>query len=398
LARLGPSLLLCACVCPSVWGCGGSGGSDDEPATDGIVSASNATMNGTEGVEETTMAPTMGSSEETMGPPVCGESQFVLEVVPTRVMLVLDKSGSMVSNTWDHDADATTEEVTRWSSLYTTVELVTTAFNGAIEFGALLYPSLEATSTYDEFACLVSDAPEVLPAPENAMAVMDALPGPDETESIQGGTPSATAVGVALVNLLSVQEQVPRAILFITDGEANCRADATVVTELFEDYDESLHTVVEDAWLMEEIPTYVVGIAIRDEILPDDVDGAPDGINPNDQLDLLAEQGGRPREGGETLYYATDNQVELEAALAEIVGQQFDCSVGLEPEPEFPQFVEIEIGGEPVERIDDCATEDGWLYTNPDGPYDSIELCGAACDLLAAEGTLDAIYACPPPE
>lgn len=390
MRRLHSSLLLLACAC------GDSTGSDGTEGSEGIGTLNQLTTEGDEldGTTATAGA-TMGSSDD--GPPICGESMFMLDVVPTRVMLVLDKSGSMVNNTWDHDADATTEEVTRWFSLYNTVDLVTTAFDGSMEFGALLYPSIAATSTYDENACLVSDMPEVPAAPMNAMAIMDALPPADAIEEIQGGTPSATAVSVALADLLAVQEEIPRAILFITDGEANCRADAMAVTELFEDYDQALHTVVEDAFVTNGIPTYVVGIAIRDEVLPEAVDGTPDGINPHEQLNLLAEQGGRPRDG-EVRYYATENQVELETALAEIVGAQIDCTVALSPEPEYPQFVEIEVGGMTVARVDDCATEDGWVFTNPDGPYDSVELCGTACDLLAAEGTLQALYGCPPPE
>ncbi len=392
MRKLGTSILLVACAC------GGNGSSGDENDSDGIDSIGTPTSAPATDDGATLDGSTNGAMDSSdTGPPICGESQFMLQVVPTRVMLVLDKSRSMVLNTWDHDADEATEEITRWASLHGTVDLVTTAFDGSIEFGALLYPSLEATTEYNENACVVSEAPEVPPAAMNHMAIMDALPAADADEQIQGGTPSATAVSVALGDLLAVQEPIPRAILFITDGEANCRADAEEVTELFEDYDQSLHTVVEDAWLGEEIPTYVVGIAIRDQVLPAAVDGAPDGINPHEQLNMLAEQGGRPRDG-EVRYYATTNQVELEAALAEIVGQQFDCTVGLDPEPEHPQFVEIEVGGETVARIDDCATEDGWVFTNPDGPYDSVELCGAACDLLAAEGTLQAIYACPPPE
>jgi hypothetical protein len=392
LHRIGCSILLLALAC--------EGASSDEGDGDsegiGTLGPNTTNTTGSDDLDESgTMTVSMGSGET--GPPICGESQFMLEVIPTRVMLVLDKSRSMVINTWDHDTDAGTEEVTRWASLHGTVDLVTIAFDGSIEFGALLYPSLEATTEYNENACIVSETPEVPPAAMNHMAIMDALPAADADEEIQGGTPSATAVSVALAELLMVQEDIPRAILFITDGEANCRADAEVVTELFEDYDQSLHTVVEDAWTMDEVPTYVVGIAIRDEVLPEEVDGAPDGINPHEQLNLLAEQGGRPRDG-DVRYYATDNQVELEAALAEIVGQEFDCSVGLSPVPEHPQFVEIEVGGMDVAHVEDCATEDGWVFTNPDGPYDSIELCGAACDLLAAEGTLQAIYACPPPE
>lgn len=61
-----------------------------------------------------------------------------------------------------------------------------------------------------------------------------------------------------------------------------------------------------------------------------------------------------------------------------------------------PDFVEVEIGGMTMDRVEDCATEDGWVYQNPDGPYDSIELCGAACDAYVTAGLVDATYGCPP--
>ena len=50
-----------------------------------------------------------------------------------------------------------------------------------------------------------------------------------------------------------------------------------------------------------------------------------------------------------------------------------------------------------IDQVTDCATEDGWVYSNPDGPYDAIILCGTACDALGAAGTLDATFGCPPP-
>jgi hypothetical protein len=386
LRRLHTPILLLACAC------GDSTGGNDTDGSGGIGTLNELTTTGGDDLDGSSTA-TMGSSDTGFQ---CGESQFVLEVNPTRIMLVLDKSGSMVSNTWDHDDDPSTDEVTRWSSLHATVDLATSAFDGSIDYGMLLYPSLEATSTYDANACVVANAPEVPVAPQNATAIMNALPPANATNAIQGGTPSATAVSVALEELRGFDASLPRAILFITDGEANCRADAGVVTQLFEVYDDTLHTLVEDAWTAEGIPTYVVGIAIRDEILPVAVDGTPDGINPHEQLNLLAEQGGRPQQGGDALYYAATNQLELEAALSEIAAEQFDCVVDLVPEPEHPTFVKIEINGVEYPRLADCAAGDGWVYSNPDGPYDTIVLCGAACDTLATTGMLDAIYECPP--
>jgi hypothetical protein len=324
----------------------------------------------------------------------------MIEAMPARVLLVLDKSGSMVANTWDHDDDASTEEIARWVSLHETVELVATSFEGALELGVLLYPSMAATATYDANACLVASAPEVAVAPNNGQAVLAAIPGPDDDDSIHGGTPSAAALATAFDHLRELGAEIPRAVLFVTDGEANCRADADpgMPTQLFEDYDWNVHTIVEDGFSIDAIPTYVVGIAIRQQSTPMGADGIPDGINPHERLDELAEQGGRPRSGDGPKYYATQNQPELEAALQQIAGQQVSCVIPLDPEPAHPDFVELQVGPETIERVDDCATENGWVYVDADGPYDSVELCGTACDLLAAEGTLQAFYGCPPPE
>jgi hypothetical protein len=141
-----------------------------------------------------------------------------------------------------------------------------------------------------------------------------------------------------------------------------------------------------------------VGIAIRQQDTPSQADGVPDAINPHERLDELAEQGGRPREGEGSRYYATENQADLEAALQQIAGQQVSCVAPLDPQPEHPLFVELQVGAQTIDRVEDCATEDGWVFVNPDGPYDSIELCGTACDRLAAEGDLQAFYGCPPSE
>jgi hypothetical protein len=381
-------------------GCVGSpppppaGGEDSTHGTGSSGSLATADI----GDPDTTTGP-QGASEETTDPPTCSESHFVRTVVPARVVLVLDKSGSMVNIRWDHDDDPTTDEVTHWSSLHAAMDLVTTSFNGSIDFGLLLYPSLEATSAYDETACPVAESPEVPVAPGNAMAVMDVLPPADAPlMSIRGGTPSATALAIAVQHLDDPATRVPRSILFVTDGAANCRADATTAAELFEGYDESVHTVVADAWQAHGIATDVVGIAIPDEVSPAVADGLPNGINLHERLDLLAEQGGRPRDDGGPRYHATHDQLQLEAALTEILSQQLDCTMTLDPPPERPNLVQLEIDGQLLARIDDCATEDGWMYTSLDGSYDSIELCGAACALLAAQGALEATYGCPPPD
>jgi len=384
--RVGWPALALLLACPS-----------DDPASGGTESETGGILT-SPSQDATSDTPSGGGGDDSSGnlPPSCGESDFVLEALPTKVLLVLDKSASMVNFTWDHDADPDTEEVTRWQSLHETVSSVTTTFDASIEFGALLYPSLNATSDYSEEACVVEAEPEVPVAPSNAAAILAGIPPMDASAAIAGGTPSRAAIETAVAHLTEFNPSQPRAILFVTDGEANCQEEFADVTELFEIYDPGLLPVVADALETNTIPTYVVGIAIRDEVLPTEVDGNPDGVNPSDALDELAEAGGRPQSGGGTKFFATTNQAELESALAEIVGEEFSCQIPLDPAPDYPEYVEVEVGDEIVAPVSDCATEDGWVFVNPEGPFDTIELCGAACTALAEQGTAHAIYGCPP--
>ena len=400
LTCLTSAFLLAAC------GDSGPGGSGSASETEGIGSAS-ASQSDTD--TDTDSSANSGPGSNTQGETAdgstgnefnCGEVEVQLEAAPGRVMLVLDKSGSMVApqNNWDHDDDPETPDVTRWFSLHAVVDDITSNFDTTIDFGMLLYPSLAATGDYNANACLVENQPEVPIGPGNAQAIMNILPPANATTAIRGGTPSRRAVEVALDHLRTFDVAIPRVILYVTDGEANCNPDTNVGTEMFEEYDDVVHAIVESAWVDESIPTYVVGIAIRDELLPTASNGTPNNINPHEKLNELAEQGGRPRDGA-TKYYRTDNQLDLQAALDEIAAEQVSCVVKLDPPPDHPEYVEVDINGEDIARVSDCATEDGWVFHEPNenGVYTHIEFCGAACEQLLAAGGIDATYGCPPP-
>ena len=68
----------------------------------------------------------------------CEIPEIDLEPVVPHVMLVLDKSGSMISNSWDHDNNNNTADVTRWNSLVSVVDLIVNQFGDQFEFGAQL--------------------------------------------------------------------------------------------------------------------------------------------------------------------------------------------------------------------------------------------------------------------
>lgn len=330
---------------------------------------------------------------DTDGPIPCDVAEATLQPVPPNVMLVLDKSGSMVSNSWDHDDDPNTPVVTRWHSLYDVVDFVVTTFDTQINFGANLFPSTLATATLDDNACIVSNMPEIPVAPVNGANILGGIPGPNET-NINGGTPATAGFVVARDHLEALNPDNPRAVVFIFDGAANCM-DGTTWPQQFNLYDSNLPATVGAAWTDLDLPTYVVGIDIEDAVSPNVQNGSPSNINPYDELNIVAEAGGRPRPGPEK-FYQTTNEIELQAALQEIIDDTLSCTVPLNPEPAFPDLLEVLIEDMQVPQVADCENEDGWVYTNPAGPWDSIELCGSWCAQLKATGSVKAEYYCSP--
>ncbi|HEX5659159.1 MAG TPA: vWA domain-containing protein [Polyangiales bacterium] len=95
---------------------------------------------------------------------------------------------------------------------------------------------------------------------------------------------------------------------------------------------------------------------------------------------------------------------ELRAAVIEAV--PLPCSYPLANastatlDPEKVQVVYTPSGGDDDEfpranTQDACGTKNGWYYDNNDSPT-TIQLCPTACETVAAGGTLDVAFGCPP--
>jgi hypothetical protein len=382
---------------------GPRGSAGTAPTTQPTTAEDGGTADGESGITtDTGASATLGESStvvDTTGEMNCGEEDFQLEAVPPNVVLVLDKSGSMLIE-WDADADPFTPDITRWNSLYSVVDFVVVNFDNDINFGANLFPAADATNTLGAGACGVENVPEVPVAANNALPVLMGIP-PADTMDIHGATPATAGIEAALAHLVTLDPDVGRFMILVTDGAANCGSEADtsmcpgIGCGLMEEYDARLAQVVGDALTQDGVPTFVVGIDILDELLGVGDDGQPEA-NTFEELNLVAISGGKPRPGDEKFFNA-QNEAELMDALSEIAGQVVSCIVPLESEPTHPDFVDVEIGGNTIGRVQDCATEDGWTWVNPDGPYDAIELCGTACELLADIGNVDITFGCPPP-
>ncbi|MCA9658487.1 MAG: VWA domain-containing protein [Myxococcales bacterium] len=327
-------------------------------------------------------------------PDFCGEADIDIEVETPSVVLVLDKSGSMVANSWDSDADPNTPDVTRWFSLYSVVELIAESFDMSMNLGMVLYPSTKAKSEYNINACLVEASPDVPVAPQSGGSILATMPPAAASGSeIAGGTPARAGVITAFDHLLSLADDMPKYVVLVTDGAANCSLEAADESERFEVYDEALLQQVADAYA-QGITTFVVGIDIENAQSETKQDGNPDATNTFDKLNALAEAGGMPKDG-DTAFYNSLNQIELQEALTSISKQVLPCEIPLDPVPDFPDWVEVKVGDGKYQKtaISDCATEDGWMYV--DDAKDSILLCGALCSEFQMTGDLDAQYRCP---
>jgi|GEM_PF-1015872 len=363
----------------------------DDTTTDSMTTAVDPTTS-TDGT--TTDDPSAGNTTTTTMTP-CDEIKATLKPVEPNIMLVLDKSGSMVANPngfWDHDADANTPKITRWNSLYQVVQSILTDYNDVINFGANLFPSTAAVAKYDASACVVNAVVEIPVAAKNKDAILNGIPQAGELK-LFGGTPASAGVSAALAHLKSLDPGVPRAILLVTDGAANCAAGAPL-PGLFEAYDQNLHTVVKAALTDDGVPTYVVGIDTKDIVSNNDPDGNPNATNTYQKLNELAIDGGKPKDDPNEKFYNAVNQIQLKAALDLIAADALSCTIPLTSEPAFPEKTKVIVGGNDIPMVTDCANESGWVYDNPGGPYTAIILCGAACEDLKTAKAADVEYYC----
>ncbi|MBA3547959.1 MAG: VWA domain-containing protein [Nannocystis sp.] len=418
-------LLASACSSPGGDATDSAGATADTGIGPGIVtdasvsSSSSSSSAGSEGVEGGEDSVTAGESNSG-GPPCvrddecepayicidnacqydanwCGKPEIPAIIRP-QVVLVLDKSGSMVLNDWDHDADPASAAVTRWNSLYSVVELITGGFDAQMDLGAVLFPGVDAKSSYAE-ACLMSDAPDVAVGPLHGASILAALPAAEADEAIvQGGTPATAGVALAVSHLVGLEAGPKRYLLLVTDGAANCKADAASNHEIGDVYDQALAPTVAAAYTEHEIATFVVGVDIQDLTSPEKPDGQPDGTNTYQRLNEVATAGGMPRPGDEKFYNA-QNQIELSAALTAIA-QQVSCTIALDPVPTDEQDVVLKIDGGLVAQDQSCDGGVGWRFVDP-LVRDAIELCADTCaayqTIAAAPGAIAISYNCKTP-
>jgi hypothetical protein len=326
----------------------------------------------------------------------CGLQSFDVERKPAEILLLLDRSKSMIEDT---TSDGTT---LKWDAVLPALKKVVMDTDALVSWGLKTFP--EGTGS----ACVagsVTNSVVVPIAPMNATAVVGALndPANQATKPQGNGTPTGDAVTAAFNYLRSLTSTNPKYILLATDGAPSC-AGTTEGSDAARTH--AYAQVMAAASASPPIYTFVVGVATNSN-------------SETTTLNMLADAGGRPRGGLLTHFYLGNSSTELTAALAQITGQAATCTFPLNPPPPVPNDptklgMYVPASATPMTCTTDCPSGqscvsgvcmlkvpydatmgNGWAYV--DTANTAVQAYGGWCDMIKASGakTVQIIYGCP---
>lgn len=300
----------------------------------------------------------------------CQDQALSLEdAAPLRIMLLVDKSGSMEEAGLDGQ---------KWSSAVNALTQVTNQLQGVAEFGLALFPEGDAFS-----ASCDRGQVEVAPARNNAVRIQNAM----ESTDPGGGTPTGASVAEVHRWLVANPSETTSLVILATDGVPNCNAQLSPATcfcpvapcpgslvaccqndprecclqNAAQCLDDDASVSAVRAMFNSGVRTYVIGL--------------PGSEDPTDVLSRMAEAGGTNAGGGRAYYRPTSTQ-GLVDDMTDIVQSNRSCRFDLSAAPNDPQLMEVTLDGSVVPR--DPGRRAGWDLVGTRG----VELFGAACRTL----------------
>ncbi len=293
----------------------------------------------------------------------CGVYSFKVERTPPELMIVFDRSGSMM-RTADGNVPVA-GQVSRWTYTRGALNEVIMATEDDISWGMKMYPACKAKDIVGQpLGCEYPIGSGV----HNDCAVDGLLADPNLSQYDElllftqqnapaidrGNTPTAPAIDAALAALQARTTPNPKFMLLATDGEPKCTADPVA---------DSVAAI--GRAVAAGIPVFVTGVAISDD---------PAMTAAHNALNLMAEAGGRARMGT-TKYYSALDRAQLAAALAEIAAATISCTFALKDAPPEDALAAVDVDGK---RLPEDATN-GWSFPTS---RKAIIFNGLACQKL----------------
>jgi hypothetical protein len=334
----------------------------------GMAGQSGAAGTGTTGAAGTSMV-CLGDGVDQNCMRACGLDSFPVNKVPAEILIIFDRSVSMLDPATGGSCGNPTPCGSKWMEMTSAIEKVVTQTDTTVDWGLQFFAETNS-------ACGVAAAPEVGVAPGNGAAITAAL-----TAAAPGGhTPTRLAVQAGTAYLKARTTPNPKYILLATDGIPNCIPGTKSQTA----YDMAGSTAAVASALAMGIPTFVLGVGTGGSSM--------DAMVFDPTLTSLAMAGGKPRAGTPN-YYHVSSSADVVAALSSIQGQANSCVFNLRQVPPDPSNIAVR-GSNNTRIPQDPTHAEGWDY----GPgMKSVQLYGSYCAHVV-DGTLtdiQAIFGCP---
>jgi Mg-chelatase subunit ChlD len=281
---------------------------------------------------------------------ICVQFGFDVERVPTRVVISLDRSGTMADDF-------------KWDQALSAIENLLANYESTIEFGLDLFSINVIHDPTGDNGCDVADVVNTDTSINNAEEIMSVL------HSFSPGHATPLLMEIEKFKDISYAPNFTAPggepyLLIVSDGRDSCGTESPD-DDLQGASGYQLTNAVSSIKNTENIKTIVIGFG--------------SGANP-DQLNAIAAAGGTEF----TTYFDAQDGTALDAAMNSIaetvavscsyeIGEQDTDAVDLD-------LVNLRFDGQPVPRDDGCAAGQGWRWK--DDTRTTIELCDAACDTL----------------
>lgn len=338
----------------------GSGATSSGASTSiGASSSSGGSLNLGNGGSLGSLGGSMPNDPDIVGQE-CKQENFIIDSKPADVLLVLDRSASMIEN------NVPTGE-TRWDAVVPAVTSVITATDASVSWGLKLFPEGEGSE------CVPDSVTDAIPAqimPGNAATVNGII---TSTMATGNGTPTGEAIKRATAYLQS-RGATNQFILLATDGDPSC-PDGDAAAEQY------AYDAIAAAYAA-GFPTYVVGV----------LDPVADKSK-FATLNQMAQLGGTSRSDNPVAdkFYNAYSKDELTTALAAVTGQVVSCVFEFEGKPPDETNIAVKVNGVRIDQ--DPNKAEGWEYTSDQ--FMGVELYGAACEQVkTGSNKVDVIFGC----
>jgi hypothetical protein len=324
----------------------------------------------------------------------CGGTMMKASARDANLLLVLDKSGSMLQKP---DGFA----VKKWDAVKVALRDALTPVKGKISLGLAMYPN-DTTASGDACAMPSGSAGVTVPvAADSVDKIIEAVNGAMPS----GATPTAKALASALdyfTNGSGKDLKGDKYVILATDGGPNCDSSITCGAETCTtnidgscdtggnccDPSRSKISCLDDKGVIGQID------ALKAAGVKTFVIGIPGTEAYKSYLDQFAEHGGMMSSGGDTKYYSVSAEggvAGLTSVFSLITGELITtCKIALDTTAPDPSQINVYVD----EKVIPQGGANGWDY---DPASNTITIKGATCDQVKTKGAkvISVSYGCP---